>query len=156
MKTLLLTLPTFLVLNACSNKEEDTAAADSFADEGADGEEEEEEEEESDVMNSSPGCSGAGALCYSFVGPLWAGQDVEGFCGQISAQYEAEVGTGLSFLNDGCPSGAATACSGILMGADEAGNPVDGSDVTIYFYPSVPEADASSICSQNGGSFETL
>jgi len=109
-----------------------------------------------DVMSSDPGCDMTGALCYSFDGALWASQDVNGFCSDISAGAEAEGAPPMSFLDDGCPSGAASACSGVLMGADADGNPVSGSDVTLYFYSAFPEAEASSSCDDAGGDFSTL
>jgi hypothetical protein len=191
MKTLLLTLPVFLVLNACSTKDDDTAADDgSFIDGGSsdggssdggssdggssDGGSSDGGSSDGggsdggggsngggsggggDVMSSDPGCDMASALCYSFDGPLWASQDINGFCDDISADYEAEGAPPMNFLDDGCPSGAASECSGVLMGADAEGNPVSGSDVTLYFYAAVSEADASATCDQAGGNFSTL
>mgnify|MGYP003329940508 CR=1 FL=1 len=55
---------------------------------------------------------------------------------------------------DGCPTGAAAECGGVLMGADAEGNPMDGSDVTIYFYAADPSLEGN--CSELGGSYSTL
>ena len=46
------------------------------------------------------------------------------------------------------------ACSGVLMGADADGNPVAGSEVTIYTYMANPDSEAS--CDELGGSYSTL
>ncbi len=109
-----------------------------------------------DVMTTAPGCDLSGAICYAFDGPLWAGQDIESVCGQLSAQYEAEGLPPMSYVAAGCPAGAVDQCSGVLMGADESGNPVDGSDVTIYNYQAASSSQLATNCAEMGGAYEEL
>ncbi len=103
-------------------------------------------------MNSSPGCNATGALCYSYVGPLWPGYE-SSHCDQISSAFQAEGAPALEYITNGCPAGASSECSGILGLIDENENLLDGSDYTIYFYGG---ADASAECSQAGGNYATL
>ena len=164
MKTLLITLPMFLTIAACGAKDTDTGAEDDeFTIDGEssseDADEDSDEGSESgggDVMNSVPACDLAGAMCYSFDGPLWAGQDIQSVCGQLSAQYEAEGLPPMSYVAAGCPAGAVDQCSGVLMGADESGNPVDGSDVTIYNYQAASSSQLATNCAEMGGAYEEL
>ena len=166
MKTLLITLPMLITLAACSTKDADTGAEDDEftidGDESSSGSDDESDSSGGDssggggVMNAVPACDLTGALCYSFDGPLWPAQDTQGFCGQISAQYEAEGAPPMTYIAEGCPSGAMAECTGILMGADESGNPVDGSDVTVYYYQADQGGQLSSACTQQGGTFSDL
>ena len=108
------------------------------------------------VMDAVPACDLTGVVCYSFDGVLWPGQDVRGFCAQLSAQYEAEGAPSMTYLADGCPSGALGACSDVLMGADESGELIEGSDVTVYNYQPDEGGRFSSGCLDMGGSYEEL
>ena len=164
MKTLLITLPMFLTIAACGAKDTDTGAEDDeftidgeSSSEDADDASDDDASGGGDVMNAVPACDLAGAMCYSFDGPLWAGQNIQSVCGQLSAQYEAEGLPPMSYLAAGCPAGAIDECSGVLMGADESGNPVDGSDVTIYNYQAASSSQLSASCSgEMGGTYATL
>ena len=162
MKTLLITLPMFLVLSACGKTEDDTGSADSFAvDEGSsdedggsdDGGSADDDGSGGDVMNSSPGCSASGIVCYSFVGALWASQDTNAACSNLSSQSEAAGAGALTYVAEGCPAGATGECSGILGLVDENEDFVDGSDYSIYFYGG---ADGSADCSFYGGTYVAL
>ena len=108
--------------------------------------------DDGDVMNSAPGCLAAGALCYSYVGPLWPGYE-SSHCDQISASVQAEGGPALEYTATGCPSGASSECSGILGLMDSDENLLDGSEYSIYFYGGT---DASAECGQAGGTYTTL
>ena len=171
MKTLLITLPIFLVLNACGKSDDDTGAADeSFVtnngmsaeddgggddgggDDGGGSADGGGDDGGFEVMNSSPGCIATGALCYSYVGPLWPGYEAS-HCDQISAAVQAEGGPALEYIATGCPAGASSECSGILGLMDQEENLLDGSEYSIYFYGG---ADASAECGQAGGTYSAL
>ena len=164
MKTLLISLP-LLSLVACNTKDADTGEEDDEFTIDGDNASEDADDESGDagdssgggsVMDAVPACDLTGALCYSFDGPLWPGQDIQGFCGQISAQYEAEGSPPMTYIAAGCPSGALGQCTGLLMGADQDGNLMDGSDVTIYYYQADQGGQLSSGCTQQGGRFSDL
>ena len=130
MKTLLLSLSFFLTFTACGGKDADTGTADDeFTIDAQNSEDDAEDAQGEDagiesgndlgsgeVMNASPGCDLTGALCYSFDGPIWPGQDTESFCNQLSSQYEAQGAPAMSYTSNGCPAGAFGECSGIPLG----------------------------------------
>ena len=164
MKNLLITLPMFLILGACGKDDEDTGADDSFSvdggtsDDGGGGDGSDDGGTDGgggggDVMNSSPGCGAEGIVCYSFVGPLWASQDTNGACSQLSGQSQSAGAGALTYIAEGCPAGASSECSGILGLVDQDNNVLDGSDYSIYFYGG---ADGSADCTANGGTYTTF
>ena len=156
MKTLLITLPMFLVLSACGKDDADTGADESFVGDSSDDDGSDDDGTDGgggDVMNSSPGCGAEGIVCYSFVGTLWASQDTNGACSQLSSQAQAAGAGALTYIAEGCPAGASGECSGILGLVDQDNNPIDGSEYSIYFYGG---ADGSADCNANGGTYTTF
>jgi hypothetical protein len=159
MKTLLLTLPVFLVLNACSTKEDDTAAADeSFTDSdgGSDDGDDDGDDDggdddgdgggddsfDIDAAESAHGCNIATVFCMALFGDQFASVSTDDLCAEIDALYEDTLGDFLpSTPVDTCPSGAAGVC-GLV--------PAAGQDQALFFYAdSVMDGPGS--CSQSGG-----
>jgi len=164
MKNLLITLPMFLALTACDKAEEDTAADDDFAvDEGASDDDAGDDDGGGDDggggggggLSAAPGCDYSGALCMAYDGGAWAGQE-EAQCDAYSQQSEAAGGPAFTYAAGGCPTGAIALCDGFLAGQDQDGNLVPGSEMILYFYSGLPEANAQDLCGQYGGTFSTL
>lgn len=169
MKTLLIALPAFLVLNACSTKEDDTAAADdSFADAGGGDEDGGDDDgggddgggddgggSGGDTMSDAPGCEIAGALCMAYTGALWSGQE-EMQCSSYSDQSEAAGGPPFTYAASGCAAGATALCDGFLAGVDADNNLLDGTEMVLYFYSGLQASQAQDLCNQYGGNYSTL
>ena len=165
MKTLSITLPLFLTIAACGSKDADTGAEDdefsidgdsSSSDDAAGDSDEGAESGGGAVMNASPGCDLPAQFCYSFSGPAWAGQDISAVCNQLSGQVQAEGGGPMTYVPEGCPAGAMSQCSDVLMGGDADGNPVAGTEGTIFYYMPDQGGQISTACSQQGGTFAEL
>ncbi len=137
-------------LFACAEKEDGESGGDTGApaDDGG-------SDNGSDVMSENPSCDQPGLICYSFEDAVWQQVDSQGFCGQISAEGEAEGAPAMTYGN-GCPSDALSACTGAIVAqaVDEDGEPVADLPATIYYYVDAPEVAQQ--CDAYGGTLATL
>ena len=117
------------------------------------------DEDETDFKDSEtdgivPGCGIEDQLCFSFWGDNYNGQE-EANC---TANSDASVARGedpYELFTDGCQDGAVAECTG-LVGLDSSGQPVTGSEYTIYFYVNMDIATAQGNCENYGGTFTQL
>jgi len=170
MKTLLLTLPVFLVLNACGTKEDDTADADeSFA--GSDGSSDDGGDDgggdddggddgggddggsggasvDVDAAWTSPACDYTGVVCMALTGGAWSAAPLADICTQFDDGYADQLGGIASTPVDGCPEADATGACGLPAVGGQAG--------TEQVWFSYPAFDGEGSCNANGGTWVAL
>ena len=161
MKTLLITLPMFLILGACGKDDEDTGADDSFSvDEGASDDDGGDDGDgggtsgggtdgggsfDLDAAWAAPACDYSGVVCMALTGSAFAGAPLADICAQFDEGYSEQLGGVASTPVEGCPqSGATGACELAMAGGQEQ----------VWF--SWPTFDGAGSCSANGGTYVAL
>ena len=162
MKTLLITLPMFLILGACGKDDEDTGADDSFSvDEGAsdddgggtsDGGSDDGGTSgggggsfDVDAAWAAPACDYTGVVCMALTGSAFAGAPLADICAQFDEGYSEQLGGVTSTPVEGCPQSGATGACELAMTAGQE---------QVWF--NWPTFDGAGSCSANGGTYVAL